>query len=106
WSPNGKRVAFLSNRDVTGKDDATNPGGVFNIWLMNEDGSSPTPLTKLMMANLFFDSAVWSPDGSRIAYASNRNVKLDSDNLNDNNTTNIFVVKTDGSGDTTVLTNL
>jgi Tol biopolymer transport system component len=54
WSPDGTKVVFYSDRDLGGSD---NPIGypsssgslsvVFNIWMMNADGSGPKPLTNL-----------------------------------------------------------
>ena len=53
------RIAFYSDRD-----------GNAEIYTMNGDGSDPRRLT----FNRFSDtSPVWSPDGSRIAFISNRN---------------------------------
>lgn len=43
WSPDGQRVAFLSNRDPDGKgskDDTT------QLWLINPFGGEPWPLTR------------------------------------------------------------
>jgi Tol biopolymer transport system component len=55
WSPDGKRIAFYSNRDA----------GKYEIWLINPDGSGLTQVTRTS-GNGWFPS--WSPDGKRIAY--------------------------------------
>jgi Tol biopolymer transport system component len=55
WSPDGKRIAFYSNRDQ----------GKFEIWVINSDGSGLTPLTKTSGRAWF---PWWSPDGTRIVY--------------------------------------
>ncbi len=54
WSPNGKRIAFNSDRD-----------GRHKIYLMNADGTELTLLTPGGGA-----WATWSPDGRRIAFQS------------------------------------
>jgi eukaryotic-like serine/threonine-protein kinase len=56
WSPDGKRVAFYSNRDE----------GKYEIWAINADGSGLTRLTKTSDRGTWFP--FWSPDGKRIAY--------------------------------------
>ncbi len=56
WSPDGRRIAFLSDRD-----------GDFDLYVMNADGTGQRNLTR----KPGFDSdPVWSPDGRRIAYVS------------------------------------
>ena len=76
WSPDGRRIAFASNRD----------GGVFQIWLMNPDGSSPVRLTSDSGGN---GEPSWSPDGSKIVFASFRDHDVE-----------IYVMNADGSGQT------
>ncbi len=57
WSPDGARIAFVSDRD-----------GNWEIYVMNADGSGQTRLTN----NQKDDAApAWSPDGTRIALTSN-----------------------------------
>ncbi|NKB33200.1 MAG: hypothetical protein GKR91_08885 [Pseudomonadales bacterium] len=52
-SPDGTKIAFISDRD--GKD---------NLWIANIDGSDPTKLSKESYAYLI--SPTWSPDGQNI----------------------------------------
>jgi Tol biopolymer transport system component/imidazolonepropionase-like amidohydrolase len=54
YSPDGKRIAFTSDR-----------GGGDNIWVMQRDGSDPKAITteKFRLLN----SPVWTPDGEYIA---------------------------------------
>lgn len=75
WSADGRRIAFMSERDG-------NP----EIYRMNADGSAPTRLT--------FDPAVdadptFSPDGRRLAFTSTRDGNPE-----------IYVMADDGSGQT------
>jgi tricorn protease len=55
WSPDGKRIAFYSNRDQ----------GKYEIWVISPDGSGLTQLTKTSGRGWF---PWWSPDGRRISY--------------------------------------
>ena len=55
WSPDGRRIAFQSNR-----------GGKFDIWLINPDGSALERLTYAPAPAVYFP--VWSPDGKRLVY--------------------------------------
>ena len=55
WSPDGKRIAFHSDRS-----------GKFEIWTIHPDGSGLQQLTRIPRLTLYY--SIWSPDGSRIAY--------------------------------------
>ena len=85
WSPDGSRIAFASDRDTNDSDPDT--FDAFEIYVMNADGSGVTRLTH----NSEWDDGfpAWSPDGSRIAFASDR---ADGSNYQ------IHVMRADGSG--------
>ena len=56
WSPNGKKIAFVSNRNR----------GYIQIWVIDADGVNPVRLTDGVMDG----NPDWSPDGKTIAYDS------------------------------------
>src|ERR687885_671464 len=62
WSPDGKKIAFVTNRD----DHKSDNGEIYN---MNADGSGVTRLTNSSADD---ESPSWSPDGKKIAFVSNR----------------------------------
>lgn len=53
WSPDGKRIAFTSDR-----------GGGDNVWIMNADGTDRAPLTKESFRLL--NGPAWHPSGDYI----------------------------------------
>ena len=57
WSPDGKRIAFSSDR----KGDLVN----FEIYVMDADGDNPRRLTENRVQDR---EPSWSPDGKRIAF--------------------------------------
>lgn len=64
WSPDGGRIAFVSNRteepDLNYDDD---------IWLVDADAEGPdAPLTRVSRSAASDTSPTWSPDGSRLAW--------------------------------------
>jgi len=56
WSPDGKRLAFLSGRD-----------GAEQVYLLSMSGGEPQRLTSLSTEA---DNELWSPDGNSIAFIS------------------------------------
>jgi TolB protein len=71
WSPDGKQIVFDSNRD----------GGVFEIYVMDADGTdTPTRLTSPPTLGRY---PSWSPDGRQIVF------RRDID---------IYVINADGTG--------
>jgi Tol biopolymer transport system component len=65
WSPDGKRIAFYSDRS-----------GTYEIWTINVDGSGLRQITNTPAANR--SGALWSPDGSRLAYVQRRGPTWDT----------------------------
>ncbi len=55
WSPDGRRIAFYSDR-----------GGSYQIWEIRPDGSGLRQLTSVKEGSVNFP--VWSPDGRQIAF--------------------------------------
>jgi Tol biopolymer transport system component len=72
WSPDGSKIAFVSNR--TGDSE---------IYVMNADGNDQTRLTTL---NRSYQPR-WSPDGTRIVFYS----RQDNNNI-------VYTMNPDGSG--------
>ena len=59
WSPDGKKIAFVSNRNNVNKDHK-------QIWVIDADGKNPIRLTD----GLVDWSPDWSPDGTKILYVT------------------------------------
>jgi hypothetical protein len=78
WSPDGKRIAYISKED-----------GNFEIYVINSDGSGKQRLTNDEHSD---GLPVWSADGKYIAFRSDRDGKWA-----------IYVMKPDGTGVTKVV---
>ncbi len=76
WSPDGSKIAFISNRN----------GGVLHIFVMNSNGSNPVQLTAGPTPDIL---PRWSPDSVRIAF---------SRVLEGSVTYQVYVMNADGSG--------
>jgi Tol biopolymer transport system component len=70
WSPDGRRFAFVSDRD-----------GDLEIYLMNVDGSG---LTRLTNSPGYDADPDWSPDGSQIVFVSQRDGHFEVYMMNEN----------------------
>jgi Tol biopolymer transport system component len=68
WHPDGKRIIFSSNRDDW-REDINQYGHNFELYIINLDGKGLERITR----NAVFDSfPMFSPDGRKLAFASNR----------------------------------
>lgn len=56
WSPDGKNISFVSDRN-----------GISNLYYVNLDDMSVTPLTNLLTGA---STPWWSPDGTKIAFTA------------------------------------
>ena len=57
WSPDGRRIAFTSNRS-----------GSYEIWLSDSTGTSPRRITDF--GGPFTSTPRWSPNGNRLVFTS------------------------------------
>jgi TolB protein len=88
FSPDGKKILYSSiNSDSKAHD----------IWLMNSDGTSRTQLTS---GDAEFLTPRWSPDSSKIVYASNKGLDEEREKNFD-----IWMMNSDGTNTTQLTTN-
>jgi Tol biopolymer transport system component len=81
WSPDGTRLSFV-----------VGDGEQWDLWIVNADGSG---LLKLTPRDRDDGPAVWSPDGSLLAFTAS-NVIGDIDNTG---TFDVYMIRPDGTGE-------
>jgi TolB protein len=84
FSPDGKKIAFISTRDTA----------KHQIYIMNADGSNITRLTRDDAVGYY--NPQWSPDGKRLVYYSEKGDQKDQ----------IWTMNADGSNQTLLTGNL
>jgi Tol biopolymer transport system component len=62
WSPDGRRIAFISDRHSGGRPGAPSAA---NLYIMNADGSDVRRISDRYVGNFS-----WAPDGHRVAFVS------------------------------------
>jgi subtilisin len=91
WSPDGTKIAFAAQRCGC----AENPG-VQDIWTIDANPASTSPMTQLTSTDVYELDPAWSPDGTKIAYVSedNRDASDGGDTLS--------VMRADGTEQTVI----
>ncbi len=84
WSPDGRQIAFTSNRDRKDANDEN-----VEIYVMNADGTNPINITNHPAEDSRPD---WSPDGQQIAFSTDRDRKDDG-----TKNVEIYVMNADGT---------
>ena len=82
-SPDGQKIAFMSNRS-----------GSNNIYMMNADGTNPVRLTSHAGGDA---QPAFTPDGSKIVFAS---YQVDYEAGSDEPVSDLWVMNADGTGQT------
>jgi TolB protein len=79
FTADGKKIIFSSNYDPA--THATGGEGNFELWMMNPDGSG---MERITYSDGFDGFPMFSPDGKKLVWASNRNAKAPHE-------TNVFI---------------
>ena len=88
WRPDGRKLAFQSNRLTP-----TNPEKDFEIFVMNADGSGVRQLT---VNNVVDEAPNWSPDGRRLVFHRNLDPKVPQGDYEQGNY-EVFTMQADGT---------
>ncbi len=97
WAPDGSWLAFTSTRSERPRDpeDPINDSDDREIYRMNADGTNEQQLTATPSVNTDEQPSI-SPDGTKIAFASNRHYRFFGD-PNNADLLDIYVMDADGT---------
>jgi len=84
WSPDGSKIAFMTGRTVIPAHDTVAARTAWDLYVINADGTGETPLTSDTTNE---GQPTWSPDGTKLAFITDR----DGNN-------EIYVINADGTG--------
>ena len=84
WSPDGSKLAFMTGRTVIPAHDTVPRRIAWDLYVINADGSGETALTSDTTNE---GQPAWSPDGTKIAFITDR----DGNN-------EIYTINADGAG--------
>lgn len=87
WSPDGRRIAFVSLRDTTAGKWGLGPGSLYLLDFDPVAGARVGEVVRLTDPDTNDGWPTWSPDGQRIAFESDRSGNWE-----------IWAVNVDGSG--------
>src|SRR5262249_14881535 len=94
WSPDGSKIAFVSDRALDGSDASILSR---NIWSVRPDGTGLRALTRYTSAGrVFAQNASWSPDSTQLVFDTDG--ALDGSDAILFSTNNIWRVNADGTG--------
>ena len=88
WSPDGTRIAFLSQ----GREPGENTCRRFKVYTMAADGTDERSVAP--NTYVYYDPPVWSPDGERLAFWSGVTIVSAEDEIYSRT---LFTVRADGS---------
>lgn len=97
FSPDCTKIVFSSNTALNGSWNGTQTDSS-NIWIINADGTNPTPLTRNTISSLSSFTPVFSPDGSKIAFASMTDLDGAAEWNGTRTPINIWIMNADGTG--------
>jgi Tol biopolymer transport system component len=92
WSPDGKRLVVEL---ISGRPHGRDGGRQSDIAIVNADGTGLRPLTRTAANET---EPVWSPDGTRIAFASDRHVRRGKHLDRNGPAFEIYTMNADGGG--------